>query len=154
MAARIAIWTRTMGASRIVADSTATLTPGGAGILVHVSSFFTPARPRACVLIAVVTSWLLAPDARAQWSVDASVERFDWRERVSPIEVHEVGPRVAIGAGFMPRTVSGILLAYRGSIYGGNVGYDGSLLFDRTTAASGTSTYWGTTQTVELRYRW
>jgi hypothetical protein len=97
----------------------------------------------------------LAPfDARAQWSVDVAVERFSWREDLSPIEVRELGPRVGLGVGFVQRRLRGILFGYRGSLYGGGVRYDGSLQIDPSQPAQGTSVYLGTTQAAELRYRW
>lgn len=92
--------------------------------------------------------------ARAQWSVDAAVERFDWREHTSPIQVRETGPRFAGGVGFSQPRESGPLLAYRGRVYFGNVDYDGSFLLDAAQPAQGVSTYLGTAQAAELRYRW
>lgn len=113
-----------------------------------------PSGPPAFLLLAALASCLASTAARAQWSVDAAVERFGWREHISPIEVRELGPRVALGIGFLQRRARGPLFAYRGSLYGGGVDYDGSLQFDRTQAARGVSVYLGTTQAAELRHRW
>lgn len=107
-----------------------------------------------CLLLAALASCLAAAAARAQWSVDAAVERFGWREDTSPIEVRETGPRVALGIGFAQRRARGALLVFRASVYGGGVSYDGSLQLDRTQAAHGVSVYLGTTEGAELRYRW
>ena len=113
-----------------------------------------PPRAGSCLLLALAVSCWAAADARAQWSVDASVEHFSLREHVSPIDVHETGPRVALGLGFVQPRAHGLLLAYRGSAYGGNPDYEGSLQFDPTVSAHGASLYIGTTQGAELRYRW
>jgi hypothetical protein len=115
----------------------------------------------ACLRLVVPASCLaalalcLAPvSACAQWSVDVAVERFSWREDVSPIEVRELGPRVGLGVGFVQRRLRGVLFAYRGSLYGGGVHYDGSLQADPSQPAQGTSVYLGTVQAAELRHRW
>jgi hypothetical protein len=114
-----------------------------------------PAARRIRILLGIaLASCLVAPSARAEWVVDASVEHFALREHITPIEVHENGPRAALGIGFILPKARGLLFAYRGVVYGGGVGYNGSFQFDRTEAAHGTSIYLGTTQAVELRYRW
>jgi hypothetical protein len=108
---------------------------------------------RAWQLVALIQCLPLSA-ACAQWSVDAAVERFDWREYTSPIQVRETGPRFAGGVGFSQPRKSGPLLAYRGRVYFGNVDYNGSFLFDTAQPAQGVSTYLGTAQAGELRYRW
>ena len=112
------------------------------------------ARWRLGLLGIVLATGLLGADARAEWGVDATVEHFALREHITPIEVHENGPRTALGIGFIQAKERGLLLAYRGVVYGGSVGYNGSFQFDRTEAARGASLYLGTTQGAELRYRW
>ena len=102
----------------------------------------------------VVVALACAGAARAQLATDASVEYFGWREHTSPIEVKETGPRFGFGVGFVQPRERGLLFAYHGRVYGGSVHYSGSFQFDETRAASGTSVYLGTTQGVELRYRW
>ena len=82
------------------------------------------------------------------------MERFDWREDTAPIEVHEHGPRFFLGVGWMLPKKQGPLLAYRGELYGGSVTYDGALLFAPATPATGSTTYLGTTQAVQGRWRW
>jgi hypothetical protein len=115
----------------------------------------TPAtRVRVCLLLVALASSLLAADAFAQWSVDGTVEHFSWREHTSPIQVHETGPRAAFGVGYMLPRERGVVPVYRGTFYGGTVDYNGSLQGDVAQAARGTTGYIGTTQGVELRYRW
>ena len=91
-----------------------------------------PPRAGRFLPLALLVSCLAAADARAQWTVDASVEHFKLREHVSPIDVRETGPRVTFGIGFVQRRARGLLLAYRGGVYGGNPDYQGSLQFDPT----------------------
>ena len=107
----------------------------------------------ACAVVALLPI-VGADDAQAQWSVDAAIERFDWREHTAPIEVHETGPQFALGAEFVLPRASGFLFEYHGRLYGGSVDYNGSFQFDATQAVSGASAYLGTTQGAELRYRW
>ena len=97
---------------------------------------------------------LACPPAQAQWSLGAGVERFDWREDSSPIIVHEHGPRFLLTGGWTQPRTQGPLFAYRGELYAGSVTYDGSLLSDPARAATGSSTYLGTTQAAQIRWRW
>lgn len=112
------------------------------------------ARLRRGLLGVALASCLLGTDARAEWVVEASAEHFALREHITPIEVHEDGPRGGLAIGFTQPKTRGLLVAYRGIVYGGNVGYNGSFQFDRTEPARGASIYLGTTQAAELRYRW
>ena len=111
-------------------------------------------RPLAHLALAAIASALACPVARAQWSVDAGVERYDWREDTAPIVVHEHGPRFILGGGWMQPRKQGLLFAYRGELYAGSVTYEGSFLFAPTTPATGGTTYLGTTQAVQARWRW
>lgn len=97
---------------------------------------------------------LACSSARAQWSVEAGIEHYDWREHTTPIVVHEHGARFSFAAGILQPKQQGLLFAYRGVIYGGNVDYNGSFQFDATRAASGGATYLGTTQGAQARWRW
>ena len=112
----------------------------------------TGARRFATLL--VIAAALAGSTAHAQWSIEAGVEQFDWREHTTPIVVHEHGPRYFGAVGYMLPTERGALFAYRGTVYGGNPDYNGSFQFDDTKAASGASTYLGTTQRAEARWRW
>ena len=61
---------------------------------------------------------LLAPVAAlAQWTSDATIEQFSWREHTSPIEVHETGPRFAAGLAFTQPGSRGFLFGYRGRVW-------------------------------------
>jgi hypothetical protein len=104
--------------------------------------------------LAVVASSIVATTVWAQWSIELGVEHFDWRERTTPIEVHESGPRFALRGGYAQQRVSGALFAGRVALYGGGVRYDGSFQFDETQAAQGTAIYYGATLGAEARYRW
>jgi hypothetical protein len=86
--------------------------------------------------------------------VDAGVEQYDWREDTSPIVVHEHGPRLFLAGGWMLPRTQGLLVAYRGELYGGSVTYDGSFLLDPARSATGSSNYLGTTQAAQVRWRW
>lgn len=108
----------------------------------------------AAIALAVVATALVCPPVRAQWSVEAGVERFDWREEATPLEVHEHGPRFVLAGGWMQPREQGPLFAWRGELYAGNVTYDGSLLVDPSRPATGSTTYLGTTQAAQLRWRW
>lgn len=113
-----------------------------------------PTRARRVTALLVLIASLACSTAHAQWSLDAGVEQFDWREHTTPIVVHEHGPRYFGSVGYMLPRERGALFAYRGTIYGGNPDYNGSFQFDDTKAASGASTYLGTTQRAEGRWRW
>jgi hypothetical protein len=108
----------------------------------------------AGVALAALATALVCPPARAQWSVEAGVERFDWREDTAPIEVHEHGPRFLAAVGWMQPKQEGPLFAWRGELYGGTVTYDGALLLDPSRPATGNTTYLGTTQAAQARWRW
>lgn len=103
---------------------------------------------------AAIASALACSTARAQFRVEAGVESYDWREHTTPIVVHEHGPRFSFAAGFLQPKQQGLLFAWRGELYGGNVDYNGSFQFDATKAASGGATYLGTAQRAEARWRW
>ena len=112
-------------------------------------------RHRPGLAVIAVLAVALAPvAARAQWTFDTGVERFDWREHTTPLVVHENGPRYFGGIGFMQPKQRGLLFAYHGTVYGGGVDYSGSFQFDATRAAKGASNYLGTAHSLEARWRW
>lgn len=111
-------------------------------------------RAMVCVAIAALATAFVCPPARAQWSLDAGVEYFDWSEDTAPIAVHEHGPRFLLGGGWALPRKQGPLVAFRGELYGGVVTYDGALLLDPTTPVSELTGYFGTTQAAQLRWRW
>ena len=92
--------------------------------------------------------------ARAQWSAEASVERFHWREDTAPIEVREIGPRFGIGVRYVQPRGGGPLLGGHARFFGGVVDYEGSVLSDPTQPSSGAVTYLGGSEGLELRLRW
>jgi hypothetical protein len=111
-------------------------------------------RALACVTIAAIATVLVCPPARAQWSIEAGLEHYDWTEDTAPITVHEHGPRFLLAGGWTLPRKEGPLIAYRGELYAGVVTYDGALLLDPGTAVSEQTGYFGTTQTAQLRWRW
>jgi hypothetical protein len=104
--------------------------------------------------LAAIASWVMATGASAQWSVEAGVEHFDWREHTTPIEVHESGPRFLVRGAYVQPRVRGLLVASRAALYGGGVAYDGSFQFDATRVARGTAVYSGAMLGAEARHRW
>lgn len=96
---------------------------------------------------------LLAPAAHAQWRVGIGVERYDWKEDISPIRVKETGPLASVFAEYTQRKESGLVGAYRGRMYGGQVDYDGALLFPPNTPVEGKTRINGMTHEGQLRYR-
>jgi hypothetical protein len=112
------------------------------------------ARIPAIALLAALAAILAPPSARAQLSLEASFEHFDWHEQVTPIDVHETGPRFGGGASYLMPRDRGPLAGLRATVYGGAVDYDGSLQTNRNTAARGTTEYLGWTAGAEGRWRW
>ena len=92
-------------------------------------------------------------EAHAQFFLGAGVEYFSWREDTQPTEVKETGPRAVLTLGFTQPKSSGLLFAYRGRLYAGEVDYDGALLFSPSVAVHGNTCYWGASNEVQLRYR-
>jgi hypothetical protein len=106
------------------------------------------------VLVAGACAGLLtgAP-AQAQFAVSAGVEYFAWTEDTSPFQVQETGPMFALGLEWTQRKEHGLLGAYRGRFYVGDVDYSGALLFDPTIPVKGTTSYLGMSNEGQLRYR-
>jgi hypothetical protein len=96
---------------------------------------------------------LLPLPASAQLAVSAGVEYFTWTEDTSPIQVKETGPMLALGLEWTQRREHGLLGAYRGRFYAGDVDYDGALLFAPSVGVAGTSSYLGMSNEGQLRYR-
>src|SRR5947209_368424 len=92
--------------------------------------------------------------AHAGWTTQAGVERFTWRERTTPIAVHEQGPRFGGMLAYVMDRERGALLGAHATLYGGAVGYNGSFQFDSTKSASGSTQYFGSSVGAELRWRW
>lgn len=104
---------------------------------------------------AVVLALGLAPiSAYAQFQVEMGLESFHWLEHTDPINVKEDGPRVAFGAGYVMPQVSGPLFTVFGRVYMGSVDYNGALLSNPSSPATGTTKYLGGTEGIGARYRW
>lgn len=109
---------------------------------------------RSCIrTLFVALIGLVALDAHAQFYAGAGVEYFRWVEDTQPIKVKEHGPLGVFTLGYTQPRQSGILFAYRGRFYIGEVDYDGAYLFSPSVSAMGKSRYAGTTQEGQLRYR-
>ena len=92
-----------------------------------------------------------SPLARAEWSVFADLERFRWREDISP-SVTETGPVLGLGLAWRQERPAGLRFGYEARLYGGSVDYDGSLLFS-ATPITGTTEYAGMRQEGQALYR-
>jgi hypothetical protein len=106
------------------------------------------------VLVAGACAGLfLGTPAPAQFAVSAGVEYFSWTEDTSPIEVKETGTMFALGLEWTQRKERGLLGAYRGRFYVGDVDYNGALLFAPSVPVEGTTSYLGISNEGQLRYR-
>jgi hypothetical protein len=98
-------------------------------------------------------SMLAAGTAHAQLGVSAGIEYFEWTEDTDPIEVEETGALFALGLEYTQQRPKGLLFAYRGRFYVGDVDYDGALLFAPSVPVTGTTSYLGMSNEAQLRYR-
>ncbi len=106
------------------------------------------------VLVAGACAGLfMGAPAQAQFAVSAGVEYFSWTEDTSPIQVKETGPMFALGLEWTQRKERGLLGAYRGRAYVGDVDYSGALLFFPTVPVKATTSYLGMSNEGQLRYR-
>src|SRR6185437_6991837 len=64
--------------------------------------------------------------ARAEWSVNAQLERYQWKERTTP-EVKITGWQPGIGVSWLQGKEAGFHLGYRGELYAGSFKYVGAL---------------------------
>jgi opacity protein-like surface antigen len=64
--------------------------------------------------------------ARAEWSVNAQLERYQWKERTSP-EVKITGWQPGIGVTWLQDKEAGFHFRYRGELYAGSFKYVGAL---------------------------
>lgn len=96
---------------------------------------------------------LAATPAPAQLAVSAGIEYFSWTEDTSPIKVEETGPIFALGLEYILPRQRGLLAAYRGRFYVGDVDYEGALLFAPTVPVASTTSYLGMSNEAQLRYR-
>lgn len=103
-------------------------------------------------LLSIALLAIPAQRVHAQFQASASVEHFHWSEDTQP-EVEETGPRWTIGLAWTQPDSSPVRFGARATFYAGYVRYRGSLLFEPTTPASGTTHYLGTAQEAFLRIR-
>jgi hypothetical protein len=94
---------------------------------------------------------LMAASARAELTVFAGVEYFNWQEETTP-SVQETGPLLAGGLIWIQDREQGLLFGYRGEIYFGQVNYSGAELFTGTPATTNVE-YFGVLNEGQLRYR-
>ncbi|HEU5282874.1 MAG TPA: hypothetical protein VFU53_03615 [Burkholderiales bacterium] len=104
-------------------------------------------------VLALAAAMLAASPARAQLAVSAGMEYFRWKEDTAPIEVNEEGVMFVLGLDYTQRKEQGLLFAYRGKFYVGDMDYDGAFLFAPSVSADGSSTYIGTAHEAQMRYR-
>ena len=88
---------------------------------------------------------------RAELTLYAGVEYFDWKESTTP-QVEETGPRALAGVILLQDRERGLLFGYRGQIYGGQVDYNGAELFTGAPV-TGTVQYFGVLNEGQVRYR-
>jgi len=93
----------------------------------------------------------MAGPAAGETSVSLGLEYLHWDEDTDPA-VTETGPLFALGLGYTQDRNSGLLFAYRGRFYLGEVDYDGAGLFTGMPI-QGTSRYTGMANEGQLRWR-
>jgi len=108
---------------------------------------------RAIAVAASLAAMLAASPAHAQLAVTAAVEYFQWIEDTAPIEVREQGPMFALGLEYTQRKDKGWLFAYRGKLYAGSEDYDGFSLAAPNVPVTGSTSYFGAANEIQLRYR-
>jgi hypothetical protein len=106
---------------------------------------------RAAILTSLIVCLLLAASTRAELTVYAGVEYFDWKEDTSPT-VQETGPLLLGGLIWMQDKERGLLFGYTGKVYGGQVNYNGAELFTGAPL-TGKTNYFGVLNDGQVRYR-
>lgn len=101
---------------------------------------------------ATMIAMFAALPACAQFTLGGGVDYMNWTEDTTP-EVRETGLLTVLNGGWTLQRDRGALVAWRGSIYGGDVDYDGATLFPPVRSIRGTTSYRGTTQEAQFRYR-
>lgn len=89
--------------------------------------------------------------AAAELSASLGLEYFRWKESTTP-SVTETGPMLAVGLAYTQEKDGGLLFAYRGRAYFGDVDYQGAELFTATPVSSTTS-YAGIANEGQARWR-
>lgn len=91
-----------------------------------------------------------AAPARAEWSVNAQLERYRWTERFNP-QVKITGWQPGIGVGWDQDKPAGLRLRYRGELYAGSFKYNGAL--QNGTPVQDTIDYSGVVNELHALYR-
>lgn len=102
--------------------------------------------------IGALASMLMQGAAWAQLRASVGGEYYGWSEEVTP-EVTERGGLAVLGLEYTQPGTAGLLWAYRGTVYTGAATYEGSSLRTPSTPVTGTTSYVGTAQEGQLRYR-
>ncbi|MEO8156327.1 MAG: hypothetical protein ABI648_00925 [Betaproteobacteria bacterium] len=89
--------------------------------------------------------------AGAELTLNGGVDYLRWTESSAP-EVRESGPLYTLGIAYTQDRDAGVLFAYRGKMWGGQVNYAGATLFGGTPVSSTTS-YIGADNEVQARWR-
>jgi hypothetical protein len=108
---------------------------------------------RNALIFALAATALHMPAAHAQWRLGIGPEYFDWKEDTTPRQVTEKGPLLSGWAEYTQRRDAGLVGAYRGRLYGGQVEYEGSLLLSPNVPVSGNTRISGMTHEGQLRRR-
>lgn len=110
-------------------------------------------KPVLPVVVVVIGLLAASAPARAEWSVNAQIERFHWNEEISPPpDVNENGGRAGVGLTWNQDKDVGFRLRYRGTLYAGSVKYKGQQLITGTPAQA-TSDYAGIVNELHALYR-
>ena len=108
-------------------------------------------RARRPAQTACLLALLLPGIAGAELILNGGVEYFDWKESTTPA-VHETGPIATFGLGYAQDRDSGLVLGYRGKLWGGSTNYEGSTLFGNAPL-TGTTDYAGIDNEFQMRLR-
>lgn len=106
----------------------------------------------AASLLLLVVSAVASLPAHAQLRVSVGTEYYSWKEDTTP-QVKETGALLSAGAEYTMQRDAGFLLAYRGRLYGGEVSYEGALLFPPNTPIQSQTRYLGMSNEGQTRYR-
>jgi hypothetical protein len=106
---------------------------------------------RTMKAVGALLLFVISTAARAELTLYAGVEYFDWNESTTP-SVRETGPLALAGVILLQDRERGLLFGYRAEIYTGQVNYNGADLFT-DAPVTGTTQYFGVLNEGQLRYR-
>ncbi|MEQ1882323.1 MAG: hypothetical protein ABL878_15290 [Burkholderiales bacterium] len=106
----------------------------------------------ACLLLAG-TGYL--PSLLAgEWAVGVGIEYFHWKEDIiNGLDVTETGQILTASLRYLQTRDAGLVLGYRGKLWGGRVKYEGSELHNPDIPLSGKSGYAGISNEAQVRWR-